>query len=179
MDIRIREQEGVGDQPFLLWDTVWDQNSLDTYFADWKLAGPSEPNNAYGLSAKHALNTAILISLFTWRSAEPYDQLPSGTDPKGWWGDAIDLDENETKIGSRLWLLYRSPLTDETARRAEDYAYEALTPLVTQGAVARFVCTATAYPVKGWLALDVKAFSQAGQLIYDQKFERIWRQEFP
>ncbi|MEE4417572.1 phage GP46 family protein, partial [Klebsiella pneumoniae] len=91
----------------------------------------------------------------------------------------IDLDENETKLGSRLWLLYRSPLNTETARKAEDYAYEALQPLIDQGAVAKFVCSATVDVVPGHLVLDVKAYSQSGQLIYDQKFDRIWRQEFP
>ncbi|GAB7002305.1 phage GP46 family protein [Bradyrhizobium viridifuturi] len=179
MDIRMRETEGYGDQPFLLWDTYWNSDDLSTWYADWKLAGPNAPLNAYGLAADHALNTAILISLFTWRRAEVYDQLPSGTDPKGWWGDNIDLDENETKLGSRLWLLYRSPLNTETARKAEDYAYEALQPLIDQGAVAKFVCSATVDVVPGHLVLDVKAYSQSGQLIYDQKFDRIWRQEFP
>lgn len=179
MDIRIRDAEGTAEQPFLLWDTVWNQDDLSTYYADWKLAGPSAPNNAYGLAADQALNTAVLISLFTWRRAEPYDNLPSGTDPKGWWGDTVDLDDFETKLGSRLWLLFRSPLNQDTANKAQDYAYEALQPLIDQGAVAKFVCTAAIDPVKGYLVLAVNAYSQAGQLIYNQKFEKIWRQEFP
>jgi phage gp46-like protein len=179
MDIRIRETEGTDDQPFLLWDTTWDQNDLSAYYADWKLAGPGAANNAYGLAADHALNTAILISLFSWRRAEDYDKLPSGTDPKGWWGDNIDLDDNETKLGSRLWLLFRAPLNAETGKRAEDYAYEALQPLIDQGAVAKFVCAATVDQVKGSLILAVAGYSRDGQLIYSQKFERIWRQEFP
>lgn len=179
MDIRIRDAEGTADQPFLLWDTVWSQNDLDPAICDWKLAGPSAPNNAYGLAADHALNTAVLLSLFTWRRAEPYDTLPSGTDPQGWWGDNVDLEESETKLGSRLHLLIRATLNPETARRAEDYAYEALQPLVDQGAVARFVCTATIEQVKGHLVLAVDGYSQDGQKIYSQKFERLWRQEFP
>lgn len=179
MDIRIREAEGASEQPFLLWDTYWNESDLGEYLCDWKLAGPNAPNNAYGLAADHALNTAILISLFTWRRAEPYDVLPSGADPKGWWGDSVDLEENETKIGSRLWLLLRSTLNNETARKAEDYAYEALQPLIDQGAVARFEVVATPDIVKGFLVLDVRGYSQDGQKIYEQKFERIWRQEFP
>jgi phage gp46-like protein len=179
MEIRIREAEAAGEQPFLLWDTYWNSDDLSTYYADWKLAGPGAPQNAYGLAADHALNTAILISLFTWRRAEPSDVLPSGSDPKGWWGDSVDLEANEQKIGSRLWLLMRATLNNETARKAEDYAYEALQPLIDQGAVARFEVVGTPEIVKGYLTLDVRAYSQDGQKIYDQKFERIWRQEFP
>lgn len=180
MDIRIRDAEGTEPQPFLLWDTIWNQSGdLSQPQCDWKLAGPNAPLNAYGLAADHALNTAILLSLFTWRRAEPYDTLPSGTDPQGWWGDDTDLQDSEAPLGSRLWLLIRSPLNADTARKAQDYAYEALQPLIDQGAVAKFVCTATIDQVQGYLTLAVDAYSQAGQLIYSQKFERIWRQEFP
>jgi phage gp46-like protein len=179
MDIRIRETEGYGDQPFLLWDTAWGDDTLSAITADWVLAGANVDGNKLGLRAEHALHTSILLSLFTWRRAEPYDELPAGTDPKGWWGDTIDLDDKETRLGSRLWLLIRAPLNEETRRRAEDYAYEALQPLVDQGAVAEFVVKAFIEQVKGYLVLDVKAFSQSGQQVYDQRFERVWRQEFP
>lgn len=179
MEIRIRETEAAAEQPFLLWDTYWDETDLGDFICDWKLAGATAQQNAYGLAANHALHTAILISLFTWRRAESYDALPSGADPKGWWGDSVDLDKNETRLGSRLWLLLRSILNNETARKAEDYAYEALQPLIDQGAVARFDVVATPNIVDGQLVLDVRAYSQDGQKIYEQKFERIWRQEFP
>ena len=178
MDIRIRDAEGVADQPFLLWDTYWNESDLGQYVCDWKLAGPTAPNNNYGLAADHALNTAILICLFTWRRAEPSDVLPAGTDPKGWWGDSVDLQENEQPIGSRLWLLLRSTLDANTANLAQDYANEALQTLIDQGAVARFDVVATPDILNSYLVLDVKGYSQDGQLIYDQKFTRLWRQEF-
>jgi phage gp46-like protein len=180
MDIRIRETEGADDQPFLLWDTIWnDGEDLSQPYVDWVLANPNGVTNVGGLQSDHSLNTSVLLSLFTWRRAESYDVLPSGVDPKGWWGDAIDLDEHETKLGSRLWLLARAPLNEATRRAAETYAYEALQPLIDQGAVASFVVTASIDQVKGFLTLQVQGYSQAGQNSYDQKFERIWRQEFP
>ena len=181
MDIRIRATEGADPQPLLLWDTYWNQaDPLAPAICDWKLAGPSAPLNAMGLAADHALNTAILLSLFTWRRAEVYDALPSGSDPKGWWGDLVDLDptSSEGPLGSRLWLLIRAPLNKATEQLAESYCYEALQPLIDQGAVAKFVVTATADKVKGFLTIAVNAYSQSGQQIYNQKFERIWRQEF-
>lgn len=180
MDIRIRATEGTDPQPFLLWDTIWNSDDLATYYADWTLAGPNAPNNALGLGANHALDTAVLLSLFTWRRAEPSDKLPNGTDPKGWWGDLVDLDpdSSEGPLGSRLWLLFRAPLNAATAALAETYAYEALQPLIDQGAVAVFVCTATIDKVKGYLTLAVDGYSQSGALVYSQKFQNLWRQEF-
>jgi phage gp46-like protein len=179
MDIRIRDAEGTAAQPFLLWDTVWPQNNdLSQQFADWQLAGPNAPLNAYGLAANQALNTAFLLCLFTWRRAESYDNLPSGTDPKGWWGDTVDIEDGEDILGSRLWLLFRSPLTPATAALATDYTNEALQPLITQGAVASFANSAVCDPVAGTLVISVNAYSQNGALIYSQKFTKLWQQEF-
>lgn len=181
MDIRIRATEGADPQPFLLWDTVWNQSDpFAPAVCDWVLAGPNAPLNKLGLAADHALNTAILLSLFTWRRAETYDALPSGADPKGWWGDLVDLDgtSSEGPLGSRLWLLQRAPLNAATEQLAESYCYEALQPLIDQGAVAKFAVVATADKVKGFLTIAVSGYSQNGQQIYNQKFERIWRQEF-
>lgn len=179
MDIRIRDAEGTAAQPFLLWDTVWPQSDdLSPTTADWQLAGPNAPQNAYGLAANQALNTAILLSLFTWRRAEDYDALPSGTDPKGWWGDAVDLEDGETALGSRLWLLYRSPLNANTANLAVDYTNEALQSLIDQGAVARFDNSAVVDPVKGTLVISVNAYSQDGTKIYSQQFTKLWQQSF-
>jgi phage gp46-like protein len=179
MDIRIRETEGSDEQPFLLWDTRWTQDNLAEAKVDWVLAGPNAAGNAFGLAADNALNTAILLSLFTWRRATDYDKLPSGNDPMGWWGDTVDLDEYEQPLGSRLWLLQRATLNAATARLAEDYAREALQPLINQGAVARFECAASFDQVSGVLALAVDAYSQNGTKIYSQRFTKLWSQEFP
>ncbi|RJF85048.1 hypothetical protein D3877_11410 [Azospirillum cavernae] len=77
------------------------------------------------------LATAILLSLFTDRSATASDSPPDGSgDRRGWWGDR--------EIGSRLWLLDRAKQTEETRRRAADYVAEALQWLIDDGVVARF-----------------------------------------
>lgn len=179
MDISLRSTEGTDEQPVLLWDTKWRENpQVDGYFADWVLAGPNAPDNAYGLQSNHALDSAILIALFTWRRAEPHDDIPSGSDPRGWWGDDVDTQGAEIQLGSRLWLLNRSVLNSDTARRAEMYANEALEPLVTQGAVASFTTSASIDKVRGWLILQVDCYSQNGTKIYSQMFSNIWRQEF-
>lgn len=72
------------------------------------------------------LDTAVMISLFTDRRAEPDDELPGGDEDRGgWWGDAFSDVDND-RIGSRLWLLHRSKTSQATMRKAKRYAEEAL-----------------------------------------------------
>ena len=177
MDIRIRESEGVEDQPFLLWDSTWNDAE---FFADWTLSPASEAMNVKGLQSQHALRTSVLIALFTWRRAEEYDLLPTGSDRKGWWGDAVDVDgeAGETALGSKLWLLMRSPLNSRTQQLAEQYATEALQPLVAQGAVAHIDVTTEIDIIAGFLVIYVRMYSKDGDKVYDQKFTRVWTQEF-
>ena len=175
VNIRVRQTEATDPQPSLLWDTQFNQN-MQTW--DWMLAGNADPTNNMGLRVTRPLDTAILIQLATWRRAEAYDVLPGGNDPRGWWGDSVDLEDNETKIGSRLWLLYRSPLNADTAQRAQNYAIEALQTFIDQGAVASFNVVATYDIVKGWLMLQIDGYSQDGAKVYNQQFSRLWAAEF-
>ena len=90
---------------------------------DWALAGPD-------LASGADLETAVLISLFTDRAADPDDEIPDGSgDPRGWWGDAGETQ----KIGSKLWLLERAKRTEANRLRAQDYADEALAWMVEAG----------------------------------------------
>ena len=74
------------------------------------------------------LHRALLISLFSDRRAEADDELPfEDGDRRGWWADFI----NEFPIGSRLWLLTRAKVTNETANTARDYIEEALAWMIT------------------------------------------------
>lgn len=182
IEIRIRSDEGCDPQPFLLWDSVWVQDRIDAVggYADWALAEPDERQNFGGLRAKAALHSAILIALFTDRRLPADAESPDGSgDPRGWWGDSVDVrtDLAEAEMGSHLWLLERGRLDDtETVRLAEDYAREALQPLVNQGAVARFDVTAEARSEDGWLVLAVAAFSHDGARAYEQRFDLLWQQ---
>ncbi|MFX1675214.1 phage GP46 family protein [Paraburkholderia sp. A2WS-5] len=79
------------------------------------------------------LETAVLVSIFTDRAANPDDVIPDGTgDPRGWWGDIGE----DKPIGSRLWLLDRSKQTQEVLNNARDYINEALQWLIDDGVVA-------------------------------------------
>ncbi|MFZ5539471.1 MAG: phage GP46 family protein [Pseudomonadota bacterium] len=114
---------------------------------DWLLAAP-------GLATDEGLETAVIISLFTDRRADPSDEIPDGTqDRRGWFGDAY-ADVPGDRIGSRLWLLSRAKQTAETLQRARDYAREALAWLIEDG-IARAVEVDASWFALGRMALEV------------------------
>lgn len=115
---------------------------------DWAVRGPD-------LAAGRDLETAVLISLFTDRRAEPDDVIPDGSgDPRGWWGDP--------DLGSRLWLLERAKQTEDTRQRAQDYAQEALEWLVEDG-VADEVTVVAEWQARGFLGLRVTIVEPDGR----------------
>lgn len=89
--------------------------------------------------ALDALSRAVIVSFFTWRRAEPDDDTE---EVFGWWGDTFPTIAND-RIGSRLWLLRRSKLTNATAARIRDYARQALEWMEEDGVAARVEVTAT------------------------------------
>lgn len=89
------------------------------------------------LASDRGLVTAVLLSLFIDRRAESDDVPPSGdsSDRRGWWGDQFAAVEGD-RIGSRLWLLDRSTLTNETLLKATQYVTEALQWMIDDKVVA-------------------------------------------
>jgi phage gp46-like protein len=125
------------------------------------------------LRAEQGLATQVLISLMTDRRVEA-SELRDGDENRGWIGDSFDVVDGETPIGSRLWLLRRSALYPGIEIKAQDYAREALQPLIDQGAVAKVDVTAT--PGVNRLDLAVALYGRNGAQIYSSKFELLWRQ---
>lgn len=125
--------------------TVWSGTR-----GDWLLAGPA-------LASGNDLATAVLISLFTDRVANPDDAIPDGTaDPRGWWAD-----DPTAPIGSRLWLIFRSKRTQETLGAAQSYAEEALQWLVNDGVAASFDVYVE-WQERSTLAMQVTVFKTNG-----------------
>ncbi|MCI0551952.1 MAG: phage GP46 family protein [Anaerolineae bacterium] len=167
----VRIDEGLDDVIPYSWDTEW-RNDVGDGCGDWVIAendpdaeGAEIERNRGGLKAQNALGTSILICLFTDRRKPPYiDASDGSTDPRGWWGDAVDIDEtlHEGPLGSNLWLLARAPNDYQTLIQAEHYAAEALQTLVNQGAVHHFEIEA--YPFgHDQIRLKVKAFDPTGK----------------
>ena len=48
-----------------------------------------------GLASSEPLVRAVMISLFTWRRANPDDALPDGKSRMGWWGDSFPTVAND------------------------------------------------------------------------------------
>jgi phage gp46-like protein len=116
------------------------------------------------------LPRSVLISLFTWRRANPDDALPSNS-RQGWWGDTYPASAND-RIGSRLWLLSRSVLTAETVTNAKEYAEEALQWLVDDGVAAGVAVIAERNGI-GRLDIGVTITrGDAGQL--NIRFTNVW-----
>lgn len=116
------------------------------------------------------LPRAVLISLFSWRRANPDDDLP-GNSKFGWWGDTYPEFYND-RIGSRLWLLSRAKLTTQTVLKAKEYAEEALKWLIDDG-VADSVAVESERQGLDRLALGIRLVRGNKDLI-NIRFVDVW-----
>ncbi len=82
---------------------------------------------------------AAMISLFSWRRADPSDPN-DGADPLGWWADSFPTVAGD-KIGSRVWLLQRRSITDDALRDAVEFGEEALAWFVSDGHATKVTVT--------------------------------------
>lgn len=160
----------LSGEPLLDPDLVF-ENQL----GDLALTAFDDPINPSGLQAKSALQTAILICLGTDLRVEDYE-LDANQSNRGWVGDGFDLQAGETPLGSRLWLLRRRALTDDIILDAQDYAEAALQTLIDQGAVAKFVVTATVEKARNRLILQTDGYARDGGLVFDDRFQILWDQ---
>lgn len=158
------------EEPYRAPDLIWDGIVGD--LAINPLTHPDAPGD---LRAEQGLATQVLIHLMTDARVEQ-SELRDGDDNRGWFGDSFDVMDGEQPIGSRLWLLRRSALTDGIEVEAQDYAREALQPLLSQSAVARIDVAAVADRANSRLVLTVTIYGRNGEVTFDKKFELLWRQ---
>ncbi|WP_449567102.1 phage GP46 family protein [Lelliottia nimipressuralis] len=115
------------------------------------------------------LPRAVIISLFSWRRANPDDNAPV---PMGWWGDTYPTITGD-RIGSRLWLLGREKIINNTLNRARDYAIEALQWLIDDGVAARVEASAVRSGMdEAQLTIDI--YQQDGSR-WNLQFDEFWR----
>ena len=118
------------------------------------------------------LKTSAIISLFSWRRANADDRLPDGSDnPQGFWGDLF-ADQVNGRTGSRLWLLSREKLTQETLNRAKEYVIEALQWMIQDG-VATGIDVQVERHGLHQLSIGIVITRQTGQMI-TLRFENVW-----
>jgi len=174
---QIRANEGCKPQPILTWDTVWDER---TGYGDWAYAPASETYNPGGLQAEAALQTAVELCLFTDRFCPPDHPLAwliENDDPRGWWGDGVDVraDLGEAPMGSLLWLLARAPATLPIAQWAQTMALESLQPLIGQQAVVRIDAQAELSPPSR-IDLAVQLYGRDGAQLFARRWDDLWRE---
>lgn len=121
-------------------------------------------------SSADELTRAVIISLFTWRRANPDDVIEG--QKMGWWGDATVSND---RIGSRLWLLSREKVLPATINRAREYAIEALQWLIDDGVASRVDVSADRFGIDG-IALQATIYRTDGSktaLRFDNAWEMI------
>lgn len=158
------------EEPYRAPDLGW-----DGFVGDLILNPLTHPTAPGDFRAEQGLATQVLICLMTDRRVEA-SELRDGDENRGWIGDSFDTMEGETPIGSRLWLLRRSALYPGIEIKAEDYAREALRPLIDQGVVVRIDVKATPDFDANRLDLAVSLYGRNGAQVYSSKFELLWRQ---
>lgn len=84
--------------------------------------------------------TYVLLCLFTNARASDQDTLPEEDSfREGWWGSAL----LEFELGSKLWLLNKAKINNDTIALAEQYIKEALKPMIDDGIASKIEATVT------------------------------------
>lgn len=103
-------------------------NTLELFF-DTDLDSASYGYGDLSLTAGDPITSAVLMSLFCRARATEQEMKDQNSDEiNGWWGDT-----GEYELGSKLWLLTRSKLTNNTLTQAKQYIEQALQWMLDDG----------------------------------------------
>jgi phage gp46-like protein len=163
VNINIRQAENPDSLAVPLPDLIFDE----TGYADLIIQNKD-------LSQENALFTCATIQLFTNLRDDNSDNL-SPKDPQGWVGDAI-IDNDFGAIGSHLWLLEQTFLSNELAGLAKGYAENAIQAMQDLGIVAEFEVTTEINRPNKRLNLGIELIAKSNSEKYNKKFELVWGQ---
>ena len=140
---------------------IWNNN---TATGDFAMSGGA-------LATGCDLETAVLISLFTDRRADPGDEIPASmrTDPRGWWSDTFDGEQ----IGSKLWQIAGRICNQDTCNWARDQIATSLQWMIEDG-VAASVTPRVWLGGKGRINMSVQIVEPSGKA---SLFGYYWSQE--
>jgi phage gp46-like protein len=127
------------------------------------------------LEMDDGLETAVIISLFTDQRAAFDDVLDDPNDRRGWWGD-LTSDQEDDRIGSKLWLLMRSKTITKNLVLAKQYAEDALQWMVADGICAKVNCDVGRFVMKNGdncMGLKVQIFKNDGTNI-TYAYDDLW-----
>lgn len=117
------------------------------------------------------LESAVIISLFTWARATS-DEVAPNSPRYGWWGDKVDPD-NADNIGSKLYLLKRAKITTETIANAEEYIRQALNWMI-EDKVASEITAEVSRNEKDVNRLDALVTITRGDCNRTMRFNDLW-----
>lgn len=163
VNINIRQAESPDSLAVPLPDLIFN----DTGYADLVIENKD-------LSQENALFTCVSIQLFTNLRDDNVNNL-SNSDPQGWVGDAI-IDDNFGSIGSHLWLLEQSFISNKLQGLAQGYAENAIQPMQELGVIANFEVTTEINRQNNRLNLGVELIAKSNSEKYNKKFELVWGQ---
>lgn len=126
--------------------------------------------DAPGVLTGKDLESALVISIFTDRRANDDDNLELSSSRRGWWGDTYNPIRND-KIGSRLWLLRQSKMTQETLTRAREYVLEATRWLLDDNVASR-IDVITEFYNSYTIAIQVTVQRPTGSQTFN--FQYVW-----
>lgn len=125
----------------------------------------------------YGLRTAVLLSLFCDRLADPSDRLPDSPelgsipDRRGYWADFLSPLGPDDRWGSRLWELRSEALhPTKTPPRARTFALEALSwiPRLGIGTVEVEVSV----PRRGYLLIEITIRDAVSQEL--KRYRALW-----
>ncbi|MEP3246258.1 MAG: phage GP46 family protein [Sneathiella sp.] len=125
------------------------------------------------LETGNDLASAVIISLFTWRRANPDDELPNETSGlKGWWGDSYPPVPGD-RIGSRLWLFKRKKITQATLAEIREVCLEALQWMIDDGVASAVDIQIERDRLDGLAGtITISSPNGAGEIL---QFAEIWK----
>lgn len=165
VNIRVREFESLQEPGVIFPDIQW--NNTQGY-ADLSVKNGELKN-------ENAIWTAVTIQLFTNLRADIADNFQE-KDPQGWVGDSFDIQDGDTPLGSHIWILFQTYLTDEIIRKFEQYANIALNVLVDKGLISSYNLNLELNKSKGIIKMYIDIFANYTRQKYHKKFEILWDQ---
>lgn len=117
------------------------------------------------------LESAVIVSLFTWRRASA-DEVPENAPRYGWFGDKIDPDSTDS-TGSKLYLLKREKITEQSMMRAKEYIEQALAWMITDN-VASEISATVSRNEKDISWVDAVVVITRGDSARTMKFNDLW-----
>lgn len=112
-------------------DVKFEYNSSKKYW-DFNIA----ENGDFELT--QGLDTTLAITFLTNQRADE-SEVKRSEGRGGWWGNLFN--DNDFEIGSKLWLLNSSPISQNILNTAIGYAEDAYSFLVEQGFADRVIVT--------------------------------------